>query len=75
MGEGPLLGKALGFLQPGGASGGGRALLQARTSALEVDVLPDSGKLSSRRLDVLVGRPGRGAPGSLAVLQGHLPSS
>ena len=64
MGEGPLLGKALSFLQLGGAPGGRHSLLQARTSALEVDILPDTGKLSSRRLDVLVGRPGRGTPRS-----------
>ena len=63
MGEGPLLGKALGFVQSGGINVPGvgrRSLLQARTSPIEVDVLPDSGKIVAKRADFLIGGAGRG---------------
>jgi hypothetical protein len=66
VGEGPLLGKALGFVQSGGLGGGApglgrRSLLRARTSALEVDLLPESGKVITKRADFLIGGAGRGA--------------
>ena len=63
VGEGPLLGKALGFVQSGGINMPGvgrRSLLQARTSPLEVDILPDTGKVIARRADFLIGGAGRG---------------
>lgn len=62
IGRGPLLGKAIEFLasQGGGGVGQRGSLLQAQTSAIQVDVL-DTGSLETHRLDLLVGGSTRGA--------------
>ncbi|CAL8464610.1 g4145 [Coccomyxa elongata] len=61
IGRGPLLGKAIEFLasQGGGGVGQRGSLLQAQTSAIQVDVL-DSSSLETQRLDLLVGGSTRG---------------
>lgn len=63
VGRGPLLGKAIEFFtaQGGHAAGHQRALLEAWTSAIEMDVL-SSGTLVNRRMDLLVGSFSRGGP-------------
>ena len=63
IGRGPLLGKALEFFSAQGshAVSGQRSLLEAWTSAIEVDVLA-SGALVNRRMDLLVGSFSRGMP-------------
>ena len=61
IGRGPLLGKAVEFFtsQGGSAVSGRRALLEAWTSAIELDVL-SSGALVNKRMDLLVGSFSRG---------------
>ena len=61
IGKGPLLGKALEFFtsQGGSAVSGRRSLLEAWTSAIELDVL-SSGALVNKRMDLLVGSFSRG---------------
>ena len=63
IGRGPLLGKAIEFFtaQGGHTAGDQRALLEAWTSAIEMDVL-SSGALVNRRMDLLVGSFSRGGP-------------
>ena len=63
IGRGPLLGRALEFLSDQGSQAvrGQRALLEAWTSVIEMDVLA-SGALVNRRMDLLVGSFSRGAP-------------
>ena len=61
IGRGPLLGKAVEFFtaQGGSAVSGRRSLLEAWTSAIELDVL-SSGALVNKRMDLLVGSFSRG---------------
>ena len=61
IGRGPLLGKAVEFVQSQSGSGLKlrKSLLQAWTSAIEVDIL-SSGSLVTKRLDILVGGLDRG---------------
>ena len=63
IGRGPLLGKALEFFSAQGSHAvrGQRSLLEAWTSAIEVDVRA-SGALVNRRMDLLVGSFSRGVP-------------
>lgn len=74
IGRGPLLGKALEFFSDQGSHAvrGQRSLLEAWTSAIEMDVL-SSGALVNRRMDLLVGSFSRGA--SIVSIPSVLPEA
>ena len=63
IGRGPLLGKAIEFFTAQGshAVSGHRSLVEAWTSAIEIDML-GSGALVNKRMDLLVGSFCRGKP-------------